>query len=465
MNKYNFQRPEDKWECNKGKGRFRKRPSRAKDSNGNYLTSDANIPQSEGYFPQSDTYYSPLDTLQDVADARSHSETATMIEGGQILSAPSLVDSAKTMDGAADARSPIENSDIQVQRVELPAIDLPPTKMKNLNPMTSDFASDALRRAIRSSPARWKREYSTAETRDDSEAREVFTGARDSPIELDSTPDRTRRLLFPSPRKDGMPKVLGEASGNGSRISPRNRSSKVQDIDLPNKENCPPPIEDDDEDAELLRLFEEEIARPSTPLQGAPLVNQFKTPTQPNPSHRPITRSLSRSARSARILKSPSELLRFSERQTPNKTPSRRSPRNHAPIESPFTRSINQMMADAGNHLSPSQADYHNMDFSNLPDLPMGDMSYQNGTANQRFSLEDFFSTDMVMPSSPPRNFNLYEDPIDWTQFNNIGQINKQTIAEVVLKEEVGEVDGMEGVEIAEAVDAEDEVDLVRSSS
>ena len=39
------------------------------------------------------------------------------------------------------------------------------------------------------------------------------------------------------------------------------------------------------------------------------------------------------------------------------------------------------------------------------------------------FSLEDFFSTDVPMPSSPPRGFHLYEDPItmtdaDWNEFN-----------------------------------------------
>ncbi|KAG9243706.1 hypothetical protein BJ878DRAFT_535060 [Calycina marina] len=445
MTKYNFQRPEDKWECNKGKGRFRKRPSRAKDANGNYLTSDATFPQSEGYFPQSEANYPPLETAESVADARSSSEAVTTIDGAADAGTPSEV-VVPMGSAAANATSPVENRDIQVQRVELTAnqtlaIKLQPTKMKRLNPMTSDAASDALRRAIRSSPARWKRRYSAAETRGDSEMREGSSGARDSPIELDDSPDPTRRLLFPSPRKDCSLKVLGEASANVSRISPRNRSSKVLETDLPNKENCSSPIEDDEEDAELLRLFEEELARPSTPVQGALPANQFKTPTRPTPNHRPITRSVSRSARSARLMKSPGELLRFSDRRTPNKTPTRRSPRNHNSYwEPPFAPSINKMMADASNHLSPSQHVFQNIVFSNLPDLPlMDDFSHHNGNADQEFSLEDFFSTDMVMPSSPPRNFNLHEDPVDWSEFNSISNTVKQTETQVIVKEEPAE--------------------------
>ena len=39
------------------------------------------------------------------------------------------------------------------------------------------------------------------------------------------------------------------------------------------------------------------------------------------------------------------------------------------------------------------------------------------------FSLEDFFSTDVAMPSSPPKAFHLYEDPmtmteVDWNEFH-----------------------------------------------
>lgn len=44
--------------------------------------------------------------------------------------------------------------------------------------------------------------------------------------------------------------------------------------------------------------------------------------------------------------------------------------------------------------------------------------------AEVNFNLEDFFSTDVPMPSSPPRIFQLYEDPIvmqdiDWNELGN----------------------------------------------
>ena len=70
------------------------------------------------------------------------------------------------------------------------------------------------------------------------------------------------------------------------------------------------------------------------------------------------------------------------------------------------------------------------------------------------FNLEDFFGTDMPMPSSPPRMFNLYEDPpLDWTEFNNINSPPKET--EVAVKGEPAE----EGLHEEEALD---EVDVVQ---
>ena len=429
MSKYKSHRPEDRWECNKGK-RPRSRPTRAKYSNGPFLTSDANFPQSESYFPPSDAFY-------------PQSEPAGPV------------------DGAADRRSPtgadfpIETeTDIQVQRVELPlvpsadhlpAIKLRASKVKKINPMTSNAASAALRKAIRSSPARWNG------IRGSSVLREPSMGAQDSPIELHDSPDPTRRILFPSPpKKDGSPKALGDTSSNGVYISPSHRRSPKNPIDVLNKENYPPAIEDEDDDAELLRMFEEELARPSTPNQEKRSTNQFKTPTRPTPSHRPITRSISRSVRSVRLPNSPSELLRFSERQTPSKTPTRRSPRNHESyFDSPFTATINQMISDANNNhnLSPSQHQHqsldHSFDFSTLPDLPHMDSSaHLDGNPETDFNLEDFFGTDMPMPSSPPRMFNLYEDPpLNWTEFNNIGGLG--TDHEVIVKEEAAEKNGL----------------------
>jgi hypothetical protein len=82
------------------------------------------------------------------------------------------------------------------------------------------------------------------------------------------------------------------------------------------------------------------------------------------------------------------------------------------------------------------------LDFGNLPPLPNIN---QNENMNMNFSLEDFFSTDVPMPSSPPRMFQLYEDPagmaaINWEEF---GKFDASSLGksgdEVVVKQEEDE--------------------------
>jgi hypothetical protein len=363
MSKYKSHRPEERWECNRNKKPPEKKktaqrpakPKKAKNA-GNMLTSEANYPQSEAYYPQSEAY-------------NQQSEAVGITEEG----------------------SQAQQTERQRSTSAHPA--------KRLKAMTSDAAPAALRRAIQSSPARW-------------------AGTACSPIDVEEEVlGGTRRLLFPSPRKDGLPKVLGELATNVVTIATDFHSPK-EAVDTPNKENCPPALDDADCDAELLRLFEAEMARPTTPVGKSPSSNPFKTPTRPTPSHRPITRSVTRSIRSA---KSPGQLLVF--QKTPSKTPSssvrRRSPRNHN-FESPFTATLNQIMSDANEHHSPSRG--MGLDFANLPDLPVIDDRIHQGEMN--YSLEDFFSTDVPMPSSPPKtNFHLYEDPLtlsnmDWNEFS-----------------------------------------------
>ena len=291
--------------------------------------------------------------------------------------------------------------------------------IKRLHAMTSDAASAALRRAIQSSPARW-------------------AGTVHSPIDVEEEDlGSTRRLLFPSPRKDGSPKVLGELVANVVTIATDFRSPKEAAVEVPNKENCPPALDKDDCDADILKLFEEEMARPTTPVEKSPSQNPFKTPTRPAPSHRPITRSVSRSIQSA---KSPGQLLLF--QKTPSSAVRRRSPRYHN-FESPFTATLNQIMSDANEIHSPSRG--MQLDFSNLPDLPLVD-----GRTHHNYSLEDFFSTDVPMPSSPPRmNFHLYEDPLtmsnmDWNEFSEFDTSMLDNVAkdgegnEVEIKKEPG---------------------------
>ena len=271
--------------------------------------------------------------------------------------------------------------------------------MKRLHPMTSDAAPAALKRALKSSPARW-------------------TGTIQGPVNVEEEDlGSTRRVLFPSPRDRGSPKVLGEVITNVVTVATDFRSPKKATMGLPSKENCRPAMNGEECDVDFLRLFEEEMARPSTPKRKSPSQNVFNTPTRHTPCHRPITRSVSRSLRSA---KSPEELLLF--QKTPSKTPStstrRRSPRNHNEIfESPFTATLNQIMSDVNEHYSPTRG--MQLDFPALPDLP--DLE---STAHTDYTFDDFFSTDVHMPSSPPRvDFHLHEDSltmsnISWSEFD-----------------------------------------------
>lgn len=281
--------------------------------------------------------------------------------------------------------------------------------------MTSHHASSALKRAIQSSPARW-------------------LGTRHSPIELEEDLGTTRRILFPSPRKNELSAVLGEVVTNiiqqpMSLHSPH-RPGKDISVKTSDKENCPPTPLFDDGDDELRKLFEDELVRPSrptTPVQKRSDVTLFKTPTRRTPSHRPITRSISKSARST-------ERREMLPQRTPSKTPStvalRRSPRHNRNVtESPFTATLNRLLSEANEqhhtaNESPSRHLDLGLDFSGLPDLGNSDSNGLNSDA-LTFHLPgfdphtDFFSTDIPMPSSPPR-FNLYEDPMTMQVLNNI---------------------------------------------
>jgi hypothetical protein len=413
MSKYKTQRPESRWEINGPHERSRngekkrptQRPSKPKNAQNTHLaitTSEANFPPLEANFPPSEANFPASESY--------HPQVESM--------------------GPPEGVSPTDTTGMQQQSNQAQAQNDGQRRgsirpMKRLNAMTSDAASAALRRAIQSSPARW-------------------AGTQRSPIDVEEDLGSTRRLLFPSPRKDGSPKVLGEITTNVVTIATTFHSPKEQMIEAQNKENCPPAIEADDSDAELLKLFEEEmakgeIARPSTPIGKSPVANPFKTPTRQTPSHRPVTRSVSRSIRSARSANSPSQLLLFT--RTPSRTPgTRRSPRNHNSVfESPFTATLNQLMSEANNQTSPTRNGME-LDFGSLPELP--NINSQNQNMDMNFSLEDFFSTDVPMPSSPPRMFHLYEDPatmnnINWEEFGKFDCRDlEKNDNEVVVKQE-----------------------------
>ncbi|OAA74083.1 hypothetical protein ISF_00984 [Cordyceps fumosorosea ARSEF 2679] len=226
-------------------------------------------------------------------------------------------------------------------------------------------------------------------------------GTARSPIdlELDQAMGTTKRLLFPSPRKPGTPKVLSTVDVNVVLTDDMCNQNKGI---FGEKENMPIVtheglLECDDPEA----LFRNPvIARPSTPTNAKASVSAepFKTPTRATPSHRPVTRSVSKSLRTVRSVSSPSQLALL--QATPTKTPRsirgltslarRRSPRNHqnsfGVCETPISKSISQFFSEPAFALD-SEMD---LDISNMHDPLM--------------EFGNFLSTDAIMPSSPPRN-------------------------------------------------------------
>ncbi|KAI1758586.1 hypothetical protein GGR53DRAFT_244031 [Hypoxylon sp. FL1150] len=220
------------------------------------------------------------------------------------------------------------------------------------------------------------------------------SGTPDSPIAVNDDLGVTRRLLFPSPRKDGEQRILGEVDVNIVHTSPDFRGAKAA-----GEENSGL-VYDETENNDYVDIFGTP-PRPSTPPPKASSSNAgpFKTPTHPTPSHRPVTRSVTRSMRSARSVTSPG---RFLMDLTPTRTPrsgaaaKRFSPGdmlpshlfNMAAFDTPMTRSMNELMSEAENFV---QLDMNL--FPPLVDVP-GDM-FDMGGGNVT-------STDAPMPSSPP---------------------------------------------------------------
>jgi hypothetical protein len=175
-----------------------------------------------------------------------------------------------------------------------------------------------------------------------------------------------------------------------------------------------------DGDDELDELFKSPtLARPSTPPPKSKVGSTdelFKTPTHPTPSHRPITRSISRSIRSIRSIASPSQILLLE--RTPTKTPRlpgsasrRRSPRNHQGgfevFDTPISRTISQMLSE-GNGFGGDDLDF------GLPAI--------DGDAGNLIDFGNLLSTDVIMPSSPPKegsmSFDYHASSSVWAQWD-----------------------------------------------
>ncbi|KAJ8130848.1 hypothetical protein O1611_g2778 [Lasiodiplodia mahajangana] len=239
------------------------------------------------------------------------------------------------------------------------------------------------------------------------------SGTAMSPIDLDQELGATRRLLFPSPRKNGEQRILGEVAVNIVQTGPR--VIEIADTETIAKKNIHPrgqtPEPSNDEFVDLFGI----TPRPSTPPPKGAGSGPFKTPTRPTPSHRPVTRSVSKSMKSSRSLASPSQgLLERTPTRTPRKTPRsvfssgmlRRSPRHLLPSEAmgenglgtPMTNSIAQMFSDTDHLVIPSPSRDFEIDFSALSTLDNID---QNSSIHQ-FDFATLLATDTLMPSSPP---------------------------------------------------------------
>ncbi|PPJ60939.1 hypothetical protein CBER1_08588 [Cercospora berteroae] len=231
-------------------------------------------------------------------------------------------------------------------------------------------------------------------------------GSAASPIELDLTPNPTRRLIFPSPRRDGelksleggndlsRPKSASPSAGN-DKVGKVVAISEQTDVSIfeaftCDKENKAPPLMEGDD---LSHLFE-----------GSPSA-VFKTPARKTPSKRNITPLSQQQAQAADLLKTPTQSSRKRKPLTPSanaannadmnandfmcspssgryflrSTPSRleRTPggrtvsgssNNGSNQVSPFSRHLAQMLSDADNlGNAPFTSPSREFDFSDLP--------------------------------------------------------------------------------------------------
>lgn len=213
----------------------------------------------------------------------------------------------------------------------------------------------ALHRAIQSSPAR-------------------FVGTQESPIELedDLTPRPTRRLLFPSPRKDGesislddsalpAPSVGMRGGGGDHTFALAKEALVPETID---KENLPP-LDADDEFAHLFEGSPGSLLFFKTPSKRTP--SKLTPPSKSIPSFDALLATPTPSRRVASLTRTPTHtnidafLPTFSSSETKNLFPSTPSRFNALTSPSrgtgsdaamtPFTRHLTQMLhgANSGN--------------------------------------------------------------------------------------------------------------------
>lgn len=260
-------------------------------------------------------------------------------------------------------------------------------RVENTAQWDSTQLDAALQRAIQSSPGR-------------------FQGSQDSPIEVDDlTPKPTRRMLFPSPRKDGQMKAVDDHVASEKPNSPTESEKQklpsaaigqndvaIFDAFLFDKENMPPPFDDDDE---LAHLFDGsptahfrtpgKTPRKTPHKSSQPSIDQLlKTPTPASRKRKLLTPSAAAANNANQngngnadndFMTSPGS-SRYFLRSTPTRlanTPGRRSAlgSDHSQQASPFSRHLSQLLNNAtggsGDCFNSPNGGMGALDFDNLP--------------------------------------------------------------------------------------------------
>ena len=406
FNKFRNMRPSDKWGRKSGTRKSKKQKSTEPG-----MSTDGLEPQSDAFFTDQ---VAPEDAVDDAETCGDASTDGPVGVGADGMVPPT--------------RRPRANS-MQAQQ---------PRRGSGQGEWTASQLDAALARAVQSSPAQGR-----------------FQGSQQSPIEInDLTPKPTRRLLFPSPRRDGEVKSLDD---NG-QVSLKSTLSSIKSIGKHfslsgkpglefeqantnifeaftsfDKENMAPPLDMDDGD--LAHLFE---GSPSalfktprkTPLRSTSkaiprsLRHLMKTPTSGSRERKPLSPNAN-AANGANVndfMTSPSS-SRYFLRSTPSRlerTPGRHSSqRSNDAGEgvSPWSGHLAQMLSDANGttaFTSPSRQ----IDFSDLPTFMTPGRTLQDCDWE---GLEGLLSSE----------FAAYEDEGTFAQGGGRGEMSSDAVAGV----------------------------------
>jgi len=314
------------------------------------------------------------------------------------------------------------------------------TTRDSWNPASLDAA---LQRAIQSSPAR-------------------LMGTQESPIELedDPTPRPTRRLLFPSPRKDGEIKSLDDSCIPMSKCNPLDGKVDASGNDpfqigtsTTDKENLPPFDVDDD----FSHLFE---VSPSAYLKTPAKYSPLKTPTSkstaqfeallatPTPSRRNVSGG-SVTTRTPNRGQDPF-LPTFSSSETRNLFPvtpfrnisnSITSPSPSREIMTPFTRQLTQFLNGSAKGDSQGLGMNFGLHVTSSSSRPGGGALF--GTPDKH----GFDFSDMPTFMTPGRDYGFDFADLQAFETQPEGQMVVTEVAEVAKVTEVTEMTEGAGVE------------------